>query len=345
MMDLTFIPTAELVRTAGAQAQAGEILEDILRACLKSHFFLAETFEHQANHSQIDHGFAGFGLSFVVAIESAVASEPTEGAFHHPAARQHLEGVKVGALDDLDGAAPQSPGPFQQCSRVAAVGPDMFDAPASLPAEEGGQPLFGPIPILNIGGKHHDYEEQADRIDQDMPLASVDFFAGVVTPLVARLGALDTLAVDDGRAGLPFAPFHLACLFPQAGVNGDPQTVALPGSEVMINRAPRGKALGQIAPLAGGLAEVEDPVEQFPIAVLSGPPGLARLGKTIVDEVPFGVRQIRSVSHPQGTAGICLHCTYKNADFIGTILSFQTGSKSSAWSFALNRQSTWRHET
>jgi hypothetical protein len=29
--------------------------------------------------------------------------------------------------------------------------------------------------------------------------------------------------------------------------------------------------------------------------------------------VPFGVRQIRSVSHPQGTAGICLHCTYKNA--------------------------------
>src|ERR1019366_1886651 len=178
----------------------------------------------------------------------------------------------------------------------------------------------------NIGGQNHDHEEQADRIDQDMPLASVDFFAGVVTPLVARLGALDTLAVDDGRAGLPFAPFHLACLFPQAGVNGDPQTVALPGSEVMINRAPRGKVPGQIAPLAGGLGEVEDPVEQFPIAVLSGSPGLARLGKTIVDELPFGVRQIRSVSHPQGTAGICLHCTYKNADFIGTILSFQTGS-------------------
>jgi hypothetical protein len=42
-----------------------------IRACLKSHIFLAETFEHKANHSQIDHGFAGFGLSFVVAIESA----------------------------------------------------------------------------------------------------------------------------------------------------------------------------------------------------------------------------------------------------------------------------------
>jgi hypothetical protein len=36
-----------------------------------------------------------------------------------------------------------------------------------------------------------------------------------------------------------------------------------------------------------------------------------------VDELPFGVRQIRSVSHPQGTAGICLHCTYKNAVSLG----------------------------
>jgi hypothetical protein len=35
-----------------------------------------------------------------------------------------------------------------------------------------------------------------------------------------------------------------------------------------------------------------------------------------MDELPFGVRQIRSVSHPQGTAGICLHCTYKSAVFL-----------------------------
>jgi len=109
-------------------------------------------------------------------------------------------------------------------------------------------------------------------------------------------------------------------------VKGHPQTIALPGSEVMINGAPRGKVSRQVAPLAGGLAEVEDGVEQFPVTVLARSPGQARLGKTIVDELPFGVRQIRSVSHPQGTAGLCLHCTYKNADFIGAVLRFQTGS-------------------
>src|ERR1017187_9360753 len=110
-----------------------------LRACLKSHFLSAKTFEHEPNHGQIDHGFAGLGLSFVVAIESAVASQPAKSAFHHPATGQHLEGMKVGALHDLDGAAPQSPRPIQQCSRVATIGPDVFDSPGRGFAEEGGQ--------------------------------------------------------------------------------------------------------------------------------------------------------------------------------------------------------------
>jgi hypothetical protein len=107
-----FVITA--IRSIPFQIRFGEDLAELLRslrACLKSHLFSAETFEHKANHSQIDHGFAGLGLSFVVAIESAVASEPTEGAFDHPTAGQHFEGMKVGALDDLDGAAPPSPRP------------------------------------------------------------------------------------------------------------------------------------------------------------------------------------------------------------------------------------------
>ena len=61
------------------------------------------------------------------------------------------------------------------------------------------------------------------------------------------------MAVDDGRAGMPFAPLHLARLFPQAGVNGDPHTIAFPGSKIMINRASRGTVVRQIAPLAGVL--------------------------------------------------------------------------------------------
>ena len=63
--------------------------------------------EQEANHGQIDHGFAGLGLAFVIATEPAGAAQPAEGARHDPAAWQHFERMKFGAFDDLEGAAPQ----------------------------------------------------------------------------------------------------------------------------------------------------------------------------------------------------------------------------------------------
>lgn len=60
--------------------------------------------KHQANHRQIDKGFAAVGLSLVIAIESAIAAQPAKGSFDHPATWQHFERVQFGALDDLDGA-------------------------------------------------------------------------------------------------------------------------------------------------------------------------------------------------------------------------------------------------
>ena len=50
--------------------------------------------QHEANHCQVDHGFARLSLAFVIAIERAVAAEPAGGARDRPAARQHLEGVQ-----------------------------------------------------------------------------------------------------------------------------------------------------------------------------------------------------------------------------------------------------------
>src|ERR1035438_4612394 len=78
-----------------------------LRGCLKTQSQPSETCEHETNHGQIDHGLAGLGLSFVVAVEPAVAPEPTEGSFHYPASRQHLERMEFVALHDFQGAAPQ----------------------------------------------------------------------------------------------------------------------------------------------------------------------------------------------------------------------------------------------
>lgn len=82
-------------------------------------------------------------------------------------------------------------------------------------------------------------------------------------------------------------------------VNLFPELGAFPESEVMIDRAPRREVLRQIPPLTGGAHDIEHGVERFPISVLAGASRPAGLGKTIVDELPFGVGQIRCVSHSQ----------------------------------------------
>src|SRR5260221_10398064 len=136
-----------------------------------------------------------------------------------------------------------------------------------------------------------------------MPLASIDFFSGIVAPLVAGFGTLDALAVDNCRAGVPLASLHLARMLPQVRVNGDPQAVALPEPQVVVDSSPSGEVGRQVAPLATGLEKVEDRIEQFPKQMFAGSPLLVGPRETKVDELPFGVGKVRCVSHRHCVTG------------------------------------------
>ena len=253
--------------------------------------------QHEANHRQVDHGFAGQSLAFVVPAEPAGTAQPTESALHYPSSRQYFEGMQIGTLHDLDCAVPQLACPLHQASLITSIGPDVFDLSARLLREESIQQSLASIAILDVGRQDHHLEKQADGIDQDMPLASIDLLARVVTPLVAGFGTLYALAVDDSSAGLGLASLYQAKLLPQMSVYLLPQTVVLPQPEVMVDGAPGRKVLRQIAPLTAGLDDIEDPVEQLAEGMFASPTLLAGLGKTIVDELPFVVSYIRCVSH------------------------------------------------
>lgn len=259
----------------------------------------SEASQHEANHGDVDHGFGGARVAFVIAIEPAIAPQPAEGALDHPAARQHFECVAFGALDDLHRAAPRLFGPSAQRSGIASIGPEVFDLPPPVRPVKPRQQLLGGVPVLNIGGQDQHHQNQPERVHEDMALAAVDFLAGIVAPRLAALGALDAPAVDDRRAGVPVAGFELPQEFAQVRVNRGPQPAVLPLPEVMIDRAPRREVGGQIAPLAAGARQIEHGVEQVPIRVLARAAGRAGLGKTVMDKLPFGVGKISRVAHPQ----------------------------------------------
>ena len=115
-------------------------------------------------------------------------------------------------------------------------------------------------------------------------------------------------------------------MFPQMRVNLFPQLAAFPESEVMIDGPPGRKVRGQVPPLATGAHHIEHRIEQLPVRVLARPSGLGGLGKTVMDELPFGVDEIRSVSHPQSAGPSGQKSTAKSADLLA-FLSFQTRSK------------------
>jgi len=103
---------------------------------------LGETGQHEADHCQIDHRFPGVSLTFVVAVEPAIASQPAKGALDDPASGKHLEAVAVGALDDGHEATPGFSGPVDQRSGIAAVGPDEWDTAPRRAGEERAESLM-----------------------------------------------------------------------------------------------------------------------------------------------------------------------------------------------------------
>ncbi len=68
--------------------------------------------------------------------------------------------------------------PLNQLAAIAGIGPDLFQAPmlALQPQEE----RFRTIPILLVGRMNPYFQNQAERIHQNMPFSASYFLARIV---------------------------------------------------------------------------------------------------------------------------------------------------------------------
>src|ERR1017187_2995785 len=76
------------------------------------------------------------------------------------------------------------------------------------------------------------------------------------------------------------------------------QTAAFPCAIVVVDAGPRRQIFGKIAPLAASFVDVKNPVEDLQVRVFSGSAKARGFGETVGNEVPFGLGEIRCISHP-----------------------------------------------
>ena len=141
--------------------------------------------QHDADHGETEEGGDGSGVTLEVAGLAAVAADPGKGALDDPALGQDDEAMGIAALDDLQAPAAGPGDDFGHLRPlVAGVGKDAFDERKGSP--RGAQEIARAVAILQIGRVYGDAQQEAKRIDQDVPLAAGDLLARIETLRVER---------------------------------------------------------------------------------------------------------------------------------------------------------------
>ena len=141
---------------------------------------ITEFSEHASNGRELDEGERVAVEVLPVLGQSAAAVEPGDGAFDHPTPGLDDEALHpIGSLDDLGLEIGQDAGQGAVKDRalIGAVG-EQFPEKGKQ-TEQGRQQRETAVAILNVGGGDDAVQQQALRIDQNMPLLALDQLAGI----------------------------------------------------------------------------------------------------------------------------------------------------------------------
>ncbi len=117
--------------------------------------------------------------------------------------------MQIGALDDLQlPGAGLGEGRGHLRTLVAAIGEDALDEGEQTAGST--QQIEGAVAILHAGGMDHDVQEETERIDENVPLATRDLLARIEAlridrrpPFCAALALCESMIAADGLASRP----------------------------------------------------------------------------------------------------------------------------------------------
>jgi len=130
------------------------------------------------NHRSIDKRFARFRQGFVVLTQASVFAEPSQGAFHDPALGQDREAIRrVGALDNLHlNAEPLLTIGLQGFTLITAIQNQACPTPVEWHSP---QHVAQPFAVLPVGWMDFDSDQQAQRVDGNVPFTTFDQLAAI----------------------------------------------------------------------------------------------------------------------------------------------------------------------
>jgi len=142
--------------------------------------------EHDADHSEMNEGCGGARVSLEVACEASVVADPSESSLDDPAFWENDEAMQLVAFDDFQlPSAGLGDSRGGLCSMIAGIGEDALD--------EGEQTAGAPIEserctiaILHIGRMDDDVQQEAERVDENMPFAAPNLLARIKALRVER---------------------------------------------------------------------------------------------------------------------------------------------------------------
>ena len=118
--------------------------------------------------------------------EPAAAADPSQGVFDDPAFGKNDEAVQLITFDDLDGpGAPPRERGRELRPLIVGIGEDAFDE-GKATARAAVEDQQSAIAILQVSRVDDNVQQEAERVDEDVPLAARDLLARVIPRRIER---------------------------------------------------------------------------------------------------------------------------------------------------------------